>query len=132
MTPGEPLHRIHVDVVRNRRTDRVAHDDCARVVHPAPDARVVAVRPRLRNAGICAIRHSCCRQGERLGIGEVPEKHGRRRSIQTGVAGRVFGVAWRVDEWQPARVGRRARVAVGVRQREAVTGRHVTTVEIWP
>ena len=119
MAAVDPQHRIQVDVVRDRLAHRVADSDGARVVHPAPDARVVSVRSRLRNAGICAIRPSRRRQSERLVIGEVAEEYGRRRPVQTRMAGGILGVARRIDERQPARLGGRVRIAVGVRQRES-------------
>jgi hypothetical protein len=51
----DPQHRIQVDVVRDRLPDRIADGDRTRVMHPSPDACVVAVGPRPRDAGICAI-----------------------------------------------------------------------------
>jgi len=68
-----PQHRIQVDVVGDRLAHRVAETDGARVVHPAPDARVVSVRSRLRDAGVRAIQPSCRRQCERLAIGEMSD-----------------------------------------------------------
>ena len=67
------------------------------------------------------------RQGERLAVAELAEEHGRRRSVQTWVSGRILGVARRVDERCPVWI--RLRVS-GLPSVPAsgidVTGRQVT------
>ena len=88
-------------VVRDRLAHRIAGRDGARIVHPAPHPSVVAVRARLRDAGIRAVRLSSRREGERLCVPKMTAKNGRSRPIEAGVPGRIFGVRRRVDERQP-------------------------------
>ena len=64
----EPLHRVLIDVVRDRLALGVADLDGARVVHAAPDSSVVAVRARLGDVGVRAARLSGCCQRKRLSL----------------------------------------------------------------
>jgi hypothetical protein len=55
----------------------------------------------LRDAGIRAVRLSSRREGERLWVPKMIEKHGRSRPIEARVPGGIFGGRRRVDERQP-------------------------------
>src|SRR6185312_13765114 len=88
----ETLHGVLIDVLRDRLAQRVADGDCARVVHAAPDAGVVGVRARSRDAGVGTARLSGRRQRKRLPSSEVAEEDGRARAILAGMASRVFRV----------------------------------------
>src|SRR5262245_32135380 len=44
------LHGVLIDIVGDLLAHPVADFDCARVMHPAPNPRVVPVRARLRDA----------------------------------------------------------------------------------
>jgi hypothetical protein len=58
---AQPLHRVLIDVIRDRLAIGVADLDCARIVHTSPDARSIAVRACLRNAGVGTTGLSDCR-----------------------------------------------------------------------
>ena len=71
----EPSHGVVIDVLGDRLAQAVADVDRARIVHAAPDARVVAVHSRLRDAGVLpgrqVARRQARRQGEPLRVTEV-------------------------------------------------------------
>ena len=112
----EALHRVLIDVVRNRLALGVADRDRARVVHTAPYSSVIAVRARLRDAGVRAARLSGCCQCKGLFVVEGAEEDGRSRTVLAGVSSWVFRVCRRVYEGQPVRIRNRVRIAVRVRQ----------------
>src|SRR5436190_5679185 len=98
----EPLHGVAIDVGRDGLPLGIAGGDGAREVHASPHPRVVAVGARLRDAGIRAAGLSVCRQREHLLVVKIPQEHGSRCTVLTGMSGRVFRVRRCDDERQPA------------------------------
>ena len=62
----EPLHRVLIDVVGDRLAYAVADLDCTRVVHSAPDPRIVTVRSCLQDVAVSAVRLTGGRQCKNL------------------------------------------------------------------
>jgi len=112
------LHGVVIYIARDRAANCIADCDRARIVHAAPDSRVVTVGTRLPDAGIRAVRLSRRRERERLSVVEASEKNARGRPVETGMSGRIFRVGRRSDERYPGYVGNRARVTIGVCQRD--------------
>jgi len=114
---AEPRHRVPIDVLGDRLAEVVADLDSAWIVHAAPDSRLVPIRTCLRDAGIRTARLPVRRQRERLPVAEVGEENGRSRAVLARMPRRVFRVRRCGDEREPARIGNRRGITVGVRER---------------
>jgi hypothetical protein len=77
----EPLHRVLIDIIRDRLPYAVADLDCARVVHAAPDPAVVGIRARIRDVRVGAARLTGGRQSEGLLRSKVAEENCRSRKL---------------------------------------------------
>ena len=62
----ERPHRVLIDVNGDRFANAVTDVDCARVVHSAPDPRIVTVRSRLPDVAVSAVRLTGGRQCKNL------------------------------------------------------------------